>query len=97
MARRTCNRPPSKGSCDRCRSSVRAYVEEWERLTARIGFWVDSSDAYWTMDPEYVRSVWWHLRRLCDDGLLFEDTKVVPCCPRCETALSSGSRPGRPG
>ncbi|HZU71609.1 MAG TPA: isoleucine--tRNA ligase [Acidimicrobiales bacterium] len=74
---------------ERCRASVYAYVEDWERLTERIAFWVDTSQAYWTLSPEYVQSVWWHLRRLWDTGLLFEDVKVVPYCPRCGTALSS--------
>ncbi|HEV2369133.1 MAG TPA: isoleucine--tRNA ligase, partial [Acidimicrobiales bacterium] len=74
---------------ERCRASVHTYVEEWERLTRRIGFWVDMADAYWTLDPAYVQSVWWHLRRLWDQGDLFEDVKVVPYCPRCGTSLSS--------
>ncbi|MFA5786431.1 MAG: isoleucine--tRNA ligase [Actinomycetota bacterium] len=72
----------------RCRESVRRYVEDWERLTERIGFWVDISEAYWTLDPTYVESVWWSLRRVWDRGLLYEDFKVVPYCPRCGTALS---------
>lgn len=74
---------------EECRSSVLTYVEEWERLTARLGYWADTEHAYWTMDPSYVQSVWWHLRQLFDKGLLFEDVKVLPYCPRCGTALSS--------
>jgi isoleucyl-tRNA synthetase len=74
---------------ERCRESVYAYVADWARLTERIGFWVDTDDAYWTLSSSFVQSVWWHLGRLFDDGLLFEDTKVVPYCPRCETPLSS--------
>ncbi len=73
----------------RCRESVLTYVTEWERLTERMGYWVDMSDAYWTLDPAYVQSVWWHLRQLWDKGLLFEDLKVMPYCPRCGTGLSS--------
>ncbi|HET6793182.1 MAG TPA: isoleucine--tRNA ligase [Acidimicrobiales bacterium] len=74
---------------ERCRQSVYAYVEEWEQLTRRIGYWVDTTDAYWTLDPAYVQSVWWHLKQLWDAGLLVEDVKVVPYCWRCGTALSS--------
>jgi len=74
---------------DACRASVTAYVEEWERLTERIGYWTDTAHAYWTMDPSYVESVWWHLKTLFDAGLLYEADKVVPYCPRCGTALSS--------
>jgi isoleucyl-tRNA synthetase len=71
-----------------CRESVLRYVAEWERLTERIGFWINMSDPYLTMAPEYVDSVWWSLKTLHDTGLLFEDYKSVPYCPRCETALS---------
>jgi len=74
---------------DRCRASVLAFLEEWDRLTERIGFWVDLDDAYRTLDPGYVESVWWALERIWEQGLLVEDHKVVPYCPRCETALSS--------
>ncbi|MEA2434488.1 MAG: isoleucyl-tRNA synthetase [Actinomycetota bacterium] len=73
----------------RCRESVQRYVDDWERLTERIGFWLDLDDAYWTMNPEYVETVWWILKQIWDKGLLEEDFKVVPYCPRCETSLSS--------
>jgi len=72
----------------RCRASVQRYVGEWERLTERIGFWVDTDAAYWTMDPAYVDSVWWSLAQLWDQGLIYESHRVVPYCPRCGTTLS---------
>jgi isoleucyl-tRNA synthetase len=72
-----------------CRESVYSYVDEFERLTTRIGYWVDMGAAYWTLSPSYIESVWWHLQQLFDQGLLYEDLKVVPYCPRCGTALSS--------
>ncbi len=72
-----------------CRESVLGYVGQWRELTLRIGYWVDLDDAYWTLDPSFVESVWWHLRQLFDQGLLYEDIKVVPYCPRCGTGLSS--------
>ncbi|MEZ5076222.1 MAG: isoleucine--tRNA ligase [Solirubrobacterales bacterium] len=73
----------------RCRESVFEYVEEWNRLTERIGFWIDLDDPYVTLEDPYIESVWWSLRRLWDDGRLYEGHKVVPYCPRCGTALSS--------
>jgi isoleucyl-tRNA synthetase len=72
-----------------CRESVYSYVDEFARLTKRIGYWVDMDAAYWTLDSSYIESVWWHLQQLFDQGLLYEDLKVVPYCPRCGTALSS--------
>jgi isoleucyl-tRNA synthetase len=71
-----------------CRESVSRYVGEWERLTRRIGFWIDMSDAYRTMDTDYIESVWWSLKELHRRGLLVEDHKVTAYCPRCGTALS---------
>ena len=72
----------------RCRESVQRYVGEFERLTERIGYWVDLDEAYWTMAPEYVESVWWSLKTLFEAGLLQEADKVTAYCPRCGTALS---------
>ena len=72
-----------------CRDSVFTYLDDWNRLTERIGFWVDLDDAYRTLDPTYIESVWWALRRIWDKGLIYEGHKVVPYCPRCGTALAS--------
>jgi isoleucyl-tRNA synthetase len=73
----------------KCRESVFEYLEEWNALTERIGFWLDLDDAYRTLDATYVESVWWALRQIYDKGLLYEGHKVVPYCPGCGTALSS--------
>ena len=72
-----------------CRESVFAYLQEWNRLTERIGFWIDLDDAYRTLDESYIESVWWALAEIDRRGLLYEGHKVVPYCPRCETTLSS--------
>jgi isoleucyl-tRNA synthetase len=73
----------------KCRASVFEFLEDWNRLTERIGFWVDLEHAYRTLDRDYIESVWWALRQIHDKGLLYEGHKVVPYCPRCGTALSS--------
>jgi isoleucyl-tRNA synthetase len=74
---------------ERCRESALSHIEDWNRLTERIGFWIDLDDAYRTMDPDYVESVWWALKTMWEQNLLYEGHKVVPYCPRCGTALSS--------
>ena len=73
----------------RCREKVFSHVEDWNRLTERIGFWIDLDDAYRTLDPDYIESVWWALKTIHDKGLLYERLKVVPYCPRDGTTLSS--------
>ena len=72
-----------------CRQSTMDYIEEWERLTERMAFWVDLKTAYVTFHNEYVESLWWILKQFWDKGLLFQGYKIVPYCPRCGTPLSS--------
>ncbi|HEX4788573.1 MAG TPA: isoleucine--tRNA ligase [Actinospica sp.] len=72
----------------RCRESVERHVGEFEKLTERMGYWVDLSQAYRTMDPSYIESVWWSLKQIFDKGLLVQDHRVAPYCPRCGTGLS---------
>ncbi len=71
-----------------CRKSAFDYIQDWERLTDRIAFWVNLETAYVTFHNEYVESLWWILRQLWDKNLLYEGFKVVPYCPRCGTPLS---------
>src|SRR4051794_27177056 len=73
----------------KCRESVFRYVEDWNRLTERIGFWLDLDDPYVTMEDRYIESVWWALKQIWDAGRMYESHNVVPYCPRCGTALSS--------
>src|SRR3954467_2681792 len=72
-----------------CRESVFEFLEDWTALTERIGYWVDLDEAYRTLDPTDAQAVWWALSQLWDKDLLYEGHKVVPYCPRDETALSS--------
>lgn len=72
----------------RCRESVLRHVGEFEQLTERMGYWIDLSDPYQTMSPEYVDSVWWSLKRIHEDGRLVEDFRVAPYCTRDGTTLS---------
>jgi isoleucyl-tRNA synthetase len=71
-----------------CRKSAFDYIQDWERLTERIAFWVDLQDAYVTFTNQYIESVWWILKTFWDKGLLYQGYKVVPYCPRCGTPLS---------
>jgi isoleucyl-tRNA synthetase len=73
----------------RCIESVFRYTEEWERLTRRIGFWIDLPSAYVTYHRAYVESVWWALSELHRKGLLYRGHKVVWWWPQGGTALSS--------
>ncbi len=72
----------------KCRESVLRHVDAFEEMTERMGYWVDTSDPYRTMDAEYVESVWWALKQIHEKGLLVEDYRVAPYCPRCGTGLS---------
>lgn len=72
----------------RCRNSVWNYIQNWNRMTERIGFWVDLNHAYITYTNDYIESGWHILKTLWERGLLFKDFKVSMHCPRCCTSLS---------
>ena len=80
----------------KCRSSVQRYVEDWQSLTSRIGMWLDTAGAYWTLSNDYIESVWWLFHEMWDKDSIYEGYKVVPYCGRCGTALSSHEL-GQPG
>ncbi|MEA3248833.1 MAG: class I tRNA ligase family protein [Patescibacteria group bacterium] len=78
----------------RCRESVWKYLDQWEKMTQRIGFWVDLDDPYITYKNEYIESLWWILKEIHDkqvggQPLLYEGHRTTPHCPRCVTSLSS--------
>ena len=73
----------------RCRESVMRYIGDWERMTERMGFWVDMGDAYYTLDNAYIETVWHLLKTIWDKGLLYRGYKVVPYDPRIGATLSS--------
>jgi isoleucyl-tRNA synthetase len=72
----------------RCRESVLRHVDAFADLTERMGYWIDLSAAYRTMDPGYIESVWWSLKEIFNRGLLVRDLRISPYCPRCGTPLS---------
>ncbi len=74
---------------EKCKASVWEYLDEWTKMTRRMGYWVDIENAYITYKNEYIESLWSVLKRVHERGLLYEGHKVVPHCPRCGTALSS--------
>ncbi|MCF7835826.1 MAG: class I tRNA ligase family protein [Candidatus Marinimicrobia bacterium] len=78
-----------EGFNKKCKESVWEYKDEWEKMTERIGYWVDMRDPYVTYENNYIETLWWVIKTINDKGLLYKGYKVVPNCPRCGTALSS--------
>ena len=73
----------------RCRESVMRYIGDWEKMTERMGFWVNMDEAYYTLNNEFIESVWWLLKTMWDKGLIYQGHKVVPYDPRIGATLSS--------
>ena len=73
----------------KCKESVFEYIDEWNNLTRKMGYWLDLDNAYVTLTDDYIESVWWILKNYFDRGLIFKGYKTVPFCPSCETGLSS--------
>jgi isoleucyl-tRNA synthetase len=80
----------------KCKESVWVYQSEWEKLTERMGYWLDLKNAYVTYHKDYMESLWWIIKQAWDKGLMYQGHKVVPWCTRCGTSLSSHEM-GQPG
>ncbi len=74
----------------KCQQSVWRYMQEWERLTERLAFWVNLDEAYVTYHQSYIESVWWSLKDLFERDLLYRGHKIVWWWAQGGTALSSG-------
>ncbi|MGC9529931.1 MAG: isoleucine--tRNA ligase [Candidatus Bipolaricaulaceae bacterium] len=74
---------------NQCKASVHRYIATWEDMIRRMGFWIDLDDPYITYTDQYIESVWWEIKRIYEQGLLYQGHKILPYCPRCGTALSS--------
>jgi len=72
-----------------CRSIVKRYSEEWKKTVRRVGRWVDMDKPYFTMDVEFMQSVWWVFQQLFKKGLIYEGYKVVPYSVGISTPLSN--------
>jgi isoleucyl-tRNA synthetase len=79
-----------------CRESVWKYKEMWEKLTDRMGFWIDMKDPYITYETDYIESLWWIISQIANQKLLYKGYKILPWCTRCGTGLSSHEL-GQPG
>ncbi|MDD5427134.1 MAG: isoleucine--tRNA ligase [candidate division Zixibacteria bacterium] len=73
----------------KCRESVFKYLDDWNQITRRIGYWLDLDDAYVTLTNDYIETVWWILKNFFDRDLIYKGYKTIPYCPRCGTGLSS--------
>ncbi len=74
---------------EKCRDSVFTFLEDWNAITRRIGYWLDLDDPYVTLENNYIESIWHILKNFFDRDLIYQGHKIVPFCPRCGTGLSS--------
>src|SRR3989344_1533532 len=72
-----------------CRSKVLSFAKEWKKTITRMGKWIEFDNAYKTMDPEYMETIWYLFKKLYEDKLIYEGKKVLLYCPRCETRLAT--------
>jgi isoleucyl-tRNA synthetase len=72
-----------------CRQSVYEYVDDWRAFSERMAFWQDYDNAYWTLNSDYMQSVWWALSEMWKQDLIYKGFRVAPYCSRCNTPLSS--------
>ncbi len=72
-----------------CRKTVLQFKSLWDKLTIRMGYWVDLDDPYITFKNEYIETLWWLLGKIYEKGLLYKGYTIQPYSPAAGTGLSS--------
>ncbi len=72
-----------------CRESVMRFTDEWNKLTEKMGYWVNMDDPYITYTSKYMESVWWLLGQIYEKDLMYKGYTIQPYSPKAGTGLSS--------
>lgn len=72
-----------------CRSEVMKFKDMWDKLTTRMGYWVDLDNPYITFKNEYIETLWYLLGQLHKKGYLYKGYTIQPFSPAAGTGLSS--------
>jgi len=72
-----------------CRETVMRYTDVWNKLTEKMGYWVDMDDPYITYESKYMESVWYLLSELYKKDLIYKGYTIQPYSPAAGTGLSS--------
>ena len=73
----------------KCRESVWSNEKSFSKFTREMGQFIDLKHPYVTYDNNYIETEWWILKKMFDEGYIYEGLKIVPWCPRCGTGLAS--------
>ncbi len=73
----------------KCRKNVMMYTAEWRDLTEKMGYFVDLDNPYITYDNKYIETLWWLLKQLYQQDLLYKGYTIQPYSPAAGTGLSS--------
>ena len=73
----------------KCRESVWKNEEFFTKFTKEMGQFIDLKHPYVTYDNNYIETEWWILKKIFDEGYIYDGLKIVPWCPRCGTGLAS--------
>lgn len=65
------------------------FKDKWDEITKKIGYWVDLENPYITFKNDYIETLWWCLKQLHEENLLYEDVSIQPYSPAAGTGLSS--------
>ena len=74
---------------DACKKAVMRYTDLWNKLTEKMGYWIDIDNPYVTFSSKYMESVWWLIKQIYDKGSLFKGYSIQPYSPKAGTGISS--------
>ena len=74
---------------DQCKEFAMENMVAMTEQFKSLGVWMDWDNPYMTLDPKYMESAWWTLKKTHERNLLTRDQRVISWCPHCQTALAA--------
>ncbi len=71
-----------------CKNFVSKSLKKWKFFTERIGYFIDLDNSFITYNAKYIESVWWLIKKLYDQNLIYKGFTIQPYSPAAGTGLS---------
>lgn len=79
---------------NKCAETINNYSKSWTPIFDRIGRFIDDNNEYYTMDLNFMESIWWAWKSLYEKGLVYKGYKIMPYSTACGTSLSTSEASG---
>ena len=67
-----------------CLENMKVMIDDFHRM----GVWMDFENAYQSIKPSFIESVWFLIKKAHEEGRLYEGERTMHWCASCATSLA---------